>query len=151
MKTFSTLGEAREAILNFCSDHLGDKPEMFKSAFKKQAASLNAADAIVGVMEIMYASRDIIGNEGMDLVASLASYATSYDYHELGRSGRGQMIVQAMSRDMGDQPTSGVTFQPREDDAPSNALYDPQPTQVFVMVPAAEVPAAEEPSTDVQP
>lgn len=140
MKTFDTPADAREAIMDFrASPSFAALTEDLQTKFKQKMASPSPVDQIMGVMELMYASRDQVDDVAKDLIGGLAAYATINAWHGLGENNRGNMIVQAMRRDLGERPPTGVKFQKPEDDASPKPEYIQQ--DIATPTPPSEVPA----------
>lgn len=139
MNTFDTPAAAREAIMDFrASENFTSLPEELQVKLKQKMASPSPVDQIVGVMEMMYANRDVINDAGKDLVGGLAAYATVNAWHGLAEDNRGDLIVQAMRRDLGEKPPTGVKFPKADDDVSPKQEYvqqdpvipTPPPTEV---------------------
>lgn len=142
MRTFDSITDAREAIMDFRADHLKDLPEALQAKFKSQAASPSPVDQIVGTMELLYANKADLTDEAKDLVGGLAAFATTNAWHGLAEDNRGNLIVQAMRRDLGEKAPAGIKFQKAEDDSAPKEQYVIKP-EVDESAPLPEAPAAD--------
>jgi len=146
MRTFDTITDAREAIMDFRADHLKDLPEELQAKFKAQAASPSPVDQIVGVMELLYANKEGLSNEAKDLIGGLAAFATVNAWHGLAEDERGSKIVQAMSRDLGEKLIPGFKAPKPEADPAAKDQYilkDEEQMPLPQTQVAAEAPSAE--------
>jgi hypothetical protein len=142
MRTFDSIGEAREGIVDFRVDHFDTLSDELKKRFKEISSSPSPVDQIVGVMELLYANRAEVTDPAKELIGGLAAYATVNAWHGLAEDNRGNLIVQAMRRDLGEKAPSGVKFQKPDE--------DPAPKEQYVIAPETEqpAPAPEVPAAD---
>jgi len=126
MRSFDTITDARKAIRKFNDDAL---PEHMRERFDTIASSPSPVDQIVKLGEFLYANRDQIDDDATELAGGLIQYATLNAWHGLADDARGDRIVQAIRRDLGEPAPNGVEW--------PDAASDPQPQPQHVMVPPA--------------
>lgn len=129
--TLSSISEASQAI----DAYVNSNAAAALPAFVRQFYS-SPVDKIVRSTEALYACADKLDNNGLTLVAQLASFATTYQWHSLGRTARGLGVMLAMRRRLGDTTVTQTADQ------------DPAPDPSFAPKPAASV---EPPAASAEP
>lgn len=135
MQTFASITDARNGIADFRADHFGDLPEELRARFRELSGSPSPVDQIVGVGEFLYANRDRLPDAGRDLVGALISFATINAWHGLLDDDRGNLIAQAMRRDLGEKAPAGSKF--------ADAASDPAARDGYRIDPPADEAKAE--------
>lgn len=143
MQTFDNISDARNAIMDFRADHFADVPEDMRARFRELSASPSPVDQIVGVGEFLYANRERLTDASRALLGGLIAFATPNAWHGLIEDDRGNRIVQAMRRDLGEKAPAGSTF-PKPAD-------DPQVKDHYRIDPPAEPGKGDAPVVDVAP
>ena len=88
------------------------------------SVSPSPVDQIVQLGEYLYAHREDVADEGKDLGGALIAFATINGWHGLLEADRGNRIVQAMRRDLGETPPAGLDWPEPEDD-PAPIVFSP--------------------------
>lgn len=123
MNTFGNLAAAREAIMVYRFGPLLEESAPVIAAVQELSASASPVDQVVRLGEFLYARRATIADSGKDLAGGLIAFATINGWHNLLADDRGNRIVQALRRDLGETPPVGLEW-PDEAD-------DPAPLQIF--------------------
>lgn len=107
MKTFETISDAREGIMDLPVTAL---PENLQERFRALRSSPSPVDQIVGLGEFLYANRADLPADFVDVAAGLVAFATANAWHGLLEDNRGNDMVQVLRRDMGEKPFPGTKF-----------------------------------------
>ena len=134
MQTFDNITSAREGIMNYIVGPLTTESADISTKIRQFNSSPSPVDQIVSIAEYLYAKRAEISNEGKNLAAGLAAFATTNGWHNLLADDRGNKIVQALRRDLGETPPAGVEW--------PSSVNDPTPSAIFAEAPV--LPAATE-------
>jgi hypothetical protein len=123
MITFDTIVAAREAIAAYRAGALLEESTTIIDKVAELHASPSPVDQIVRIGEYLYARRADIADEGKALLGGLIGFATIYGWHGLLTDDRGDRIVQAMRRDLGETPPEGEEWPLPASDPPALAIY----------------------------
>lgn len=105
MQTFSEIAKARLGIMTFYRDHSAALPEHLAERFTELATNPGPVDQIVGTGEFIYANRDQLPKEALDLGAALISFAAVNMWHDLAVDARGDRMVAVLRHDIGELKT----------------------------------------------
>lgn len=122
MITFDNIADAREAIAVYRFGALLDEDVAIVDKVRDLSASPSPVDQIVRVGEYLYAKRDEIADAGKGVAGGLIAFATVNGWHGLLADNRGNRIVQALRRDLGEEPPAGIEWPDPVDD-PAAALF----------------------------
>jgi len=131
LQTFNSITDARNAIMDF---PISDLPEKLRPKFRELRGSPSPVDQIVRLGEFLYANRVGLTDEAWSLAGGLISFGAINAWHMLNEDSRGDRIVQAIRRDMGETPPAGTSFPPADQDPAPLPEYAP-------VVPPADVTA----------
>ena len=92
MKTFDTITDARNAIMDYRADFGSEIPAYLRSRFRDLSASPSPVDQIVGVGEFIWANREDMPKSSYDLGAGLIAFATTNAWHGLLDDDRGNVV-----------------------------------------------------------
>lgn len=116
MLTFDTITECRNAIMDYRAGALTTEPEAVVTKVRDLSASPSPVDQIVRTGEYLYAKRAEISADGQSLAGGLVAFATVNGWFGLLENERGNKIVQAIRRDLGETPPTGVEWPDPADD-----------------------------------
>ncbi len=102
MQTFDSIGDARNAIMDFRADHWAEVPEHLRSRLRDLIGSPAPVDQVVSVGEFIWANRDQMTAPAWALAAGLIAFATTYSFHGLQDDDRGNRIVLNLRVDLGE-------------------------------------------------
>jgi hypothetical protein len=137
MQTFDNITEAREGIINYIVGALTTESADITAKIRQLNTSPSPVDQIVSIAEYLYAKRAEISIEGKSLAAGLAAFATTNGWHNLLADNRGNKIVQALRRDLGETAPAGVQW--------PNSVDDPAASPAFAEIPALSLVATPTP------
>jgi hypothetical protein len=137
MLAFETITDARNAIMDFRANHGAELPDDMVEEFRNLSASPSPVDQVVKLGEMLYARREDCCPEASELAAALTSYATVNGWHGLAEDGRGEKMVQAIRRDLKQEPPLDYKWPDVES--------DPPPLERFVKLPEADLELEAEP------
>ena len=127
MQAFDNIGDARLAIMDFAANHQNELPDDIKAEFRALSSSPSPVDQIVKTGELLYARRNDCCPEASELAAGLIAFATVNGWHGLTDENRGSNIVQALRRDLNQQPIPGFSWpEPENDPAPLQQFAKPE-------------------------
>jgi hypothetical protein len=106
MLTFATIGDARNAIMDFRADHFSALPETLRPRFRELTASPSPVDQIVNVGEFLWANRATVDNDAKALAGGLIAFATINAWHGLLEGDRGNRIVRNLRKEIGEIQTA---------------------------------------------
>lgn len=122
MMTFDNITAARNGIMDYRAGALSGEPEGVITKVRDLSASPSPVDQIVRIGEYLYANRAEISNDGKDLCGGLIAFATVNGWYGLLESDRGNKIVQAIRRDLGEDPPAGMEWPVAGDDPEPSLL-----------------------------
>lgn len=122
MQTFDNITAAREAVMVYrFGPLLAEAPDVIAKV-QALSSSPSPVDAIVRVAEYLYAQRATIAAAGVDLCGGLIAFATLNGWYGLLDGDRGNRIVQAIRRDLGETPPAGLAWPEPASDPPASSL-----------------------------
>jgi hypothetical protein len=122
--TFDNITAARDFIMDYRASKLLDEPEAVIAKVRTLSASPSPVDQIVRIGEYLYAHRSEVADPSKDIAGGLIAFATINGWHGLLADDRGNRIVQALRRDLGETPPPGLDWPDPETDPPA---ADPVP------------------------
>ena len=139
---FESITDARNAIMDFRAAHGMSLPEDIQPTFRELSVSPSPVDQIVKTGELLYARREELTPAASALAAGLISFAVMQGWHGLSEGGRGEGIVVALRRELGETPPTGSAWpDPEADPAPSDVYVLPAPQPAPAVLPVAADPA----------
>ena len=123
MITFDNLTEAREGIMGYRAGALLSEPPAIEAMIRTLSASPSPVDQIVRTGEYLYAKRAEISTDGQSLAGGLIAFATINGWHGLLDADRGNKIVQAIRRDLGETAPVGTEWPDEADDPAPLTMY----------------------------
>jgi hypothetical protein len=133
MQTFANHTDARNAIFDFPVPSL---PVDMVDTFRALRGSPSTVDQIVGLGEFLYARRAEVSDAAKELAGGLIAYATIHAWHGLADNDRGDGIVKAMRRDIGDAAPAGTSWPDKDADPAPLREYLPTEPDSTKPVPA---------------
>jgi hypothetical protein len=116
----------------FYSPAFQELSEETQDRFKLARQEVSQPVMLNTIVDLLYARRDEVPDEGKVLVAQLSSFLAAWGmFGKGGTDHLGQKISWAMQRDLGMDPPQGYTFQPPEEDPaplPQYAVQPPPPS-----------------------
>ena len=128
MTEFQDIQQALAALREFTASPPASLPDPLLAHLQRAVGEVSPALAIGSAAEALYAFLDKLTNAGKDLLASLAAFATTFSWYELGVDGRGHGIVKAARRERGEEPPGDSWPDPADDPAP-RPFFLPPPTE----------------------
>ena len=119
-------GMQRE-ITNYLIGNARDLPETVLSRLVEAQAQMSPVPICVHTLEILYAARDDLDDDGRRLVVKLAGFIGASGFHSdvyATADARGRGIQLAMMRELGEPAPVGVEY--------PEAEADPEPAERFV-------------------
>lgn len=123
MQTFDNLAAAREAIMTYRFGPLLDEGETVIETVQLLSAAVSPVAQVMHIGEYLYARRADIADSGKDLAGGLIAFATVNAWHGLLNDDRGNKIVQALRRDLGETPPIGLEWPDEVDDPAPLAMF----------------------------
>lgn len=124
MLIFASMTDARNAIMDYPTSAL---PAYLRDRYRALRGSPSPMQQIAQLGEFIYANRAAIDDEGRALGCGLIAHANlnGWNPQYLGTDNRGDRIVQALRRDLGEQnPVDGASWpEPSTDPLAREALF----------------------------
>lgn len=120
--TFETIATAREAIMTYRFGALLAEDGAIITKVQALSASPSPVDQIVRTGEYLYSQRALIADDSLDIAGGLIAFATMNGWHNLLADNRGNRIVQALRRDLGEDPPIGMEWPEPASDPPALEL-----------------------------
>lgn len=114
--TFDTIAAAREAIMTYRFGALLEEGATIIAKVQALSASPSPVDQIVRTGEYLYSQRALVADDSLDIAGGLIAFATINGWHNLLADNRGNRIVQALRRDLGEDPPAGMDWPAPETD-----------------------------------
>lgn len=130
MNFLSSLGEALTAIDHFLVEQARELDQPTKAALIEAAGRVSPVDKTVGFAEALYGVRADLSDDGLVLAGQVIEFATRYAWHGLTQDARGERMVAAIRRQLGEEhPTGGEWPAPETDPTPVGAAVPATPFQ----------------------
>jgi hypothetical protein len=101
-------------------------PEHTLKAMIPALSQPSPVDSFMRSLEILYAARQDLSAEGKKLVGQIAGFAIPFGWHGINEDNRGQGILRAMSRDLGEPAPAGGWPDPESDPEPKEQYLPPK-------------------------
>lgn len=126
LETLPSISDALALLRTFERDHVAELPPKAGAGLSAACVALSAVEAIVQGGEAMYAAHKqaSLSPDGMVIAGQEISYATDNGWWGLAL-GRGQGIVQAFRRDLGEVPVGPPWPLPENDPLPKDEFMEP--------------------------
>lgn len=125
MTPLSSLGEVLAAIDKFLILHARDLDQQSVDTLLEATAKVSPVEKIVDTGELLYAIRDTLDEDGLTLAGQAIEFATRNGWHGLGTDNRGQRMVDALRRQLGEPHPTGGEW-PAKDTDPAQRMYGVQ-------------------------
>lgn len=102
MKTFDSVTDVLNAIMDFRSDHGAEVPERLRPRFRELSGSPGPVDRMVGVGEFIWANRAELPDAARELGAGVVAFCNLQGWHNLQDDNRGDRIVSHLRSEMGE-------------------------------------------------
>lgn len=138
MLVFDGIVAAGDAIRRFYYRNDDTLPDVVRAKVEPRlAGTLSPVDLAVAFVEAVYANRDDVPAEGLEVAAGVAQIIYESGFHG-GLDGRAQAMIPALRRDSGEEAPDGVTWPHASDDPAVNADYT---VPVPIELPPVPVPS----------
>ena len=126
MESLPSISDAIALIRTYERDHVSELPPKAAAGLSAAVIMISSVDIIVRGGEAMYAAHKqaLLPQDGMVVCGQEISYATDNGWHGLA-GGRGQGIVAALRRDIGEAPTGPAWPLPEDDPLPLEEYLEP--------------------------
>lgn len=130
MDFLPTLGDALSAVDQFLILHASELPEASKTALLAAGTKVSPVDKLVEVGEVLYGARKDLNDDSLIIAGQVIEFCTRNGWHGLTNDARGERMVAAIRRQLGEpHPTGGEWPAPETDPAPLGG--NPQPATPF--------------------
>jgi len=127
----------KQAATVFIMDHGSSLPSVTRDAVVAATGEGNWADGHARMLEALYPIRDQLNDAGKTMIGQIAAFLNSWQLLGMAEDARGQRILYAMQRDLGEEAPAGVVW-PDPSTDPEYAT----PHAERVAAAAAEAPVA---------
>lgn len=107
MDFLPTLGDALAAVDRFLIEHAATAPESAKDAILAAGAKVSPVDKLVDIAEALYAARADFDADALTIAGQVIEFCTRNGWHGLANEARGERMVAAIRRDLGEPHPSG--------------------------------------------
>lgn len=122
MDFLPTFGEALAAADRLLIMHSADLSQSTKDALISAATKVSPVDKLVEVGEVLYAARADLSDDSLVIAGQVIEFCTRNGWHGLTNDARGERMVAAIRRQLGEpHPTGGEWPDPETDPAPKGA------------------------------
>ena len=121
VQTFDTIADARKAVALF---NFASLPTEIATKAIDFVASPSPVDQIVKTGEYLYAEKASITSDALSLAGGLIAFATINGWHGLLDGDRGNKIVQAVRRTLGETPPTGLSWPDAADDPAPLGMFE---------------------------
>jgi hypothetical protein len=140
MEFFNEMPAINEAAANYMLGlDMAELSDELRERLTSATGQVSPVDRIVKTGEVLYAHRDEIDDDGKTLAAQLIAFAALNGFHGLA-DGRGQAIVSAMRRELGDEHPAGLDWPDPETDP---EILDEYKTPELEEIPGEDEPEGE--------
>ncbi|MBC2668761.1 hypothetical protein ACFOON_15160 [Novosphingobium piscinae] len=122
MNFLPTISEALTTVDQFLILHAAALPQGPKDALLASGSKVSPVDKLVEVAEVLYAARGDLDEDGLTIAGQIAEFCTRNGWHGLADDARGERMVAAIRRDLGEpHPSGGQWPAPETDPLPKGA------------------------------
>jgi len=132
VETLPSISDAIALLRTYERDHVTELPTKAGEGLSAAVVMISSVDAMVNGGEALYAAhkQGLLPQDGMIVCGQEISYCTDNGWHGLA-NGRGQGIVAALRRDIGEAPTGPAWPLPENDPIPLEQYMEPPPPPVI--------------------
>jgi hypothetical protein len=145
--SFTSVSEAARAVQDFLYDRDAHIPDDLREKLRNLVGpTTSPVDTVVHGAEMIYARKDELSPELLELAAGLALVGQQYNFHGMANEDRGSKMALAFMRDAKVRKPVGIDYPKKE--------TDPEPKSEFIATPQVLEPvvttdAAQEPEPNV--
>lgn len=107
MDLLPTLGDALAAVDRFLMLHAATAPAAARDAILAASTKVSPVDKLVGIAEALYAARADLDAGALTIAGQVIEFCTRNGWHGLANDARGERMVAAIRRDLGEPHPSG--------------------------------------------
>ncbi len=127
MIAFENLTAAKSGLVAYLMASGPTLNETLKRYLTDAVACPSPVDMLVQSMEALYAAHADLDATGKALVAQLSGFIVANGWHGINQDDRGNRIVRAMLRELGQTPPIGVTWPDGADDPVADTRFVTSP------------------------
>lgn len=122
MDFLPTLGDALGACDRLLMLFSAELPQVTNDALLDAGTKVSPVDKLVDVGEVLYAARADLDTDALTIAGQVIEFCTRNGWHGLTNDARGERMVAAIRRQLGEpHPTGGEWPDPETDPAPKGA------------------------------
>lgn len=124
---FDSITAAKSGLVAYLMASGATLDDTLQQRLTDAMACPSPVDMLVQSMEALYAAHTDLDDAGKALVAQLSGFIVANGWHGINQDDRGNRIIRAMLRELGEIPPLGVTWPEVDDDPAVDARFVTSP------------------------